>query len=153
MKTIDKYKYWILLSNYDLETVKVLIEGERWVYVAYVCQQAIERQLKGMYVYYTNKEAPKTHNASFLFEKIISNEQFVASKNSSFLSRKEECEDFLVDVMFYYMSDYPFSYKNIANRFIDRDTAQELYKKTVETIEWLRGLQPMPETVSISDLI
>lgn len=45
MKTIDKYKYWVMLSDYDLDTAEVLVDGKRWVYVAFMCQQAIERQL------------------------------------------------------------------------------------------------------------
>ena len=50
MKKLEKYAYWLMLSNYDLETIETLIAGKRWVYVTYLCQQAIERQLKGMYV-------------------------------------------------------------------------------------------------------
>ncbi|MEG1742727.1 MAG: HEPN domain-containing protein, partial [Clostridia bacterium] len=126
-------------SNYDLETIDVLIKGERWVYVAYVCQQAVERQLKGLYVRYTDKEAPKTHNLNFLFAKICECAGFSESAKS--LEPKIlELEDFLVDIMFYYMSDYPFSYKNIMNRFIDKNKALELYEKTKLNINLLRGL-------------
>lgn len=67
----EKYSYWMMLADYDLETVKVLINGGRWVYVTFLCHQAMERQLKGMYVYYTDKEAPKTHNISFLLRKLL----------------------------------------------------------------------------------
>ncbi len=152
MKAPDKYKYWLMLSDYDMDTVKVLIQGERWVYVAYICQQALERQLKGMYVYHIQKEAPKTHNLSFLFEKITRSEAFGKKVTASLMAPKNEWEDFMVDVMFYYMSDYPFSYKNIVDRFIDRQTAEELFAKTQKCIEWLRTLQPMPEKMEISEL-
>ena len=76
MNKSQKYAYWLLLSDYDLNTIDCLIAGERWVYVAYLCQQAVERQLKGMYVYYINAEAPKTHNLSFLFKKVCDSEKF-----------------------------------------------------------------------------
>ncbi len=152
MKAADKYKYWVMLSNYDLDTVDVLVKGERWVYVAYICQQALERQLKGMYVYHLKKEAPKSHNLSFLFEKITRSEDFGQKVTASLMEPKNEWEDFMVDVMFYYMSDYPFSYKTIVDRFVDRQTAEELSEKTKKCIEWLRTLQPMPEKAEISDL-
>ncbi|MEA5010528.1 MAG: HEPN domain-containing protein [Angelakisella sp.] len=153
MKAIDKYKYWVMLSDYDLDTIQVLIDGKRWVYVAFICQQAIERQLKGMYVYHLQKEAPKGHNVSYLFEKIVSSENFGKKVAASLVKgQKEKWEDFMVDVMFYYMNDYPFSYKNIASRFIDETTARELYQNTKECVAWLRTLQPMPEKMQIDNL-
>lgn len=139
----SKYKYWTMLSDYDLDTVEVLIAGRRWVYVAYFCHQAIERQLKGMYVYYTGKEAPKTHNVSFLFKKVIAAEDFVAQADLQLLAQgQDECEEYLIDAMFYYISDYPFSYKNIMSRFVDAATALDLYARTQKIITWLRNFMP-----------
>ncbi len=97
-----------MLSDYDLETIEVLIGGKRWIYVAYLCQQAMERQLKGMYVYYMNAEAPKTHNVSFLYSKTVNSSEFMEQADGArFEERRSDCEDFLVDVMYYYMSAIP----------------------------------------------
>jgi HEPN domain-containing protein len=143
-----------MLSDYDIDTAKVLVEAKRWVYVAFMCQQAIERQLKGMYVYHLDKEAPKSHNLGFLFEKIVSTGAFDGiEENDAFVRKKEECEDFLSEIMFFYMSDYPFSYRNIVNRFIDSATARNLLSRTDEWILWLRTLQPMPPKVDVEDLL
>jgi len=148
----EKYGYWLMLADYDMDTIQVLIDGERWVYVTYLCQQAVERQLKGMYVYYTGKEAPKTHNVSFLFKKIMATPDFSAQADlPRFISGQDDCEDFLIDVMFYYMSDYPFSYKNIMARFVEKEVALELYGRTVKILEWLRSFQPVPEQASCQD--
>lgn len=153
MKTSEKYKYWAMLSDYDMDTAKVLIEGKRWAYVAYVCQQALERQLKGMYVYHTDKEAPKSHNLGYLFEKICATPAFDADgRGVVFQKEKEACEDFLTEMMFYYMSDYPFSYKRIAGRFIDGATGRELYARTGEWLGWLRSLQPMCERLTPEEI-
>lgn len=139
----EKYSYWMMLADYDLETVKVLINGSRWVYVTFLCHQAVERQLKGMYVYYTDKEAPKSHNISFLFKKIITSKDFLTDADQRILEQgQNECEEYLIDAMFYYLSDYPFSYKNIMSRFVEKDIAIELYQRTLKTIAWLRSLQP-----------
>lgn len=151
MKKLEKYRYWMMLSDYDLDTIDVLVEGKRWVYVAYLCQQAVERQLKGMYVYYLNSEAPKTHNINFLFSKLLALEEFPdIGTHEDVEERREQCEDFLIEAMFYYMSDYPFSYKNIMNRFVDEDIALDLYASTKDMIAWLRAFQPGPE-VEIGD--
>lgn len=146
MKKLEKYRYWLMLSDYDLDTVEVLAAGKRWVYVAYLCQQAVERQLKGMYVYYYNSEAPKTHNINFLFSKLLAADEFPAvGTRDEVETRREECEDYLIDAMFYYMSDYPFSYKNIMNRFVGEDNALELYERTKNMVAWLRTFQPGPD--------
>lgn len=153
MNAAEKYKYWVMLSQYDLDTARVLIDGERWVYVAYMCQQALERQLKGMYVCHVGKEAPKGHNLGFLFEKICSAPQFQDAVSAEVLEAgKDACEDFLTEVMFFYMSDYPFSYKKIASRFIDGAMGRDLFARTLAQIDWLRSLQPMPQTVDIDEL-
>ncbi|MEG1547258.1 MAG: HEPN domain-containing protein [Clostridia bacterium] len=150
MKRIEKYGYWLMLSDYDLGTIDALIVGKRWVYVAFLCQQAVERQLKSMYVYYMDAEPPKTHNVNFLFSKIINSDEFKKEADVvRFEVRKAECEDFLVDAMFYYMSDYPFSYKNISSRFVDEALALELYAKAVDFVAWLRSFQPQVEIPQI----
>lgn len=150
MKRFEKYGYWLMLSDYDLGTIDALVAGKRWVYVAFLCQQATERQLKSMYVYYLDAEPPKTHNVNFLFSKIIESELFLGEADQArFEERREGCENFLVDVMFYYLSDYPFSYKNIASRFVDEKLALELFEKTKDYVLWLRSFQPEVEIPAI----
>ena len=150
MNKLEKCGYWLMLADYDLGTIDVLIQGERWVYVAFLCQQAVERQLKAMYVYSTDTEPPKTHNLNFLFSKIAEHAAFLAEADQArFLERKAACEDYLMDVMFYFLSDYPFSYKNIADRFVDAALARELYAKTKDMIAWLRSFLPPIEIPKI----
>lgn len=152
MNKAQKYGYWLLLSDYDLGTIDCLIAGERWVYVAYLCQQAVERQLKGMYVYYNNAEAPKTHNLNFLFNKVTGSEKFKQEADTERLKEhRTQAEDFLIDLMFYYMSDYPFSYKNISARFVGKELALELFEKTKETVKWLRSFQPEVELPQMTE--
>lgn len=150
MTRLEKYGYWLMLSDYDLGTIDALIAGKRWMYVAFLCQQATERQLKSMYVYYMDAEPPKSHNVNFLFSRILGSKEFQEEADvSRFEERRTACEDFLVDVMFYYMSDYPFSYKNITSRFVDEGLAMELYGKTKDFIAWLRSFQPAVEVPKV----
>ena len=44
--TIDKVAYWIDIADYDMETAETLYDGGRWLYVAFMCHQAIEKTLK-----------------------------------------------------------------------------------------------------------
>ena len=143
METGEKYGYWAMMSDYDMETARVLIAGKRWIYVAYMCHQALERQLKGMYVYYMDKEAPKSHNLPFLFDKLRHCPGFPENGPMDD-STAARFEDFFTEIMFYYMSDYPFSYKRIASRFIDESTGMKLYEQVMGYIGELRSLQPLP---------
>lgn len=149
MKTAEKYKYWAMLSDYDMETAQVLMDNGRWVYVAYMCHQALERQLKGMFVYYMDKEAPKTHNLPFLFDKLRHCEGFPAIGTMD-ADAAAGYEDFFTEVMYYYMSDYPFSYKRIVSRFIDEETGRRLYQQVADCLAGLRAMQPAPEHVDIA---
>jgi len=152
MNKLEKCGYWLMLSDYDLGTIDALIEGKRWVYVAFLCQQATERQLKAMFVYYCKAEPPKTHNVNFLFSKVVDGEQFKNEADMErFNSRRNECEDYLMDVMFYYMSDYPFSYKNIKSRFVGKELALELHQKTKDFVIWLRSFIPEIEIPEIPE--
>ena len=40
---IDKVAYWIEVADYDMETAETLYNGRRWLYVAFMCHQAIEK--------------------------------------------------------------------------------------------------------------
>lgn len=142
MNKTEKYGYWMMLANYDLETIGPLVQSERWVYVVSLCQTAIERQLKGMYVYYHDSEAPKTHNINFLFSKLAANMTFFdEDEKKRFEEEKKACEEYLIDLSFYYISDYPFSYKNITSRFVCRDAALNILERTKAQIYWLRSFQ------------
>ena len=142
MQPEDKYHYWVMLSDYDIETAAVLVEAKRWVYVTFTCEQAVERLLKGMYVYYSGKEAPKTHNVNFLISKMEKLDLFIAKvEQQTYFEQKAGFEDFFTDLIFYYMSDYPFSYKKIMDRFISEEVAVKIYQKTQDALNWLKSLQ------------
>lgn len=148
----EKYQYWLMLVDYDMDTAKVLVDAKRWTYVVVVCQKAIERLIKGMHAYHTTKEAPKSHNISFLINKLFESDKFRANDGwERFAQEKPKYEDFLIDLMFYYTEDYPFSYKKVLERFIKEETALTIYEKTLDTINWLKSFQQEEQNTSIAN--
>lgn len=142
MTNEDKYKYWEMLSDYDIGTALDLIRAKRWMYVAFLCEQSIERLLKGMYVFYFGREAPKSHNIGFLMTRIFKSELFLSRvEPKSFEAKLMKYENFFDDIVFYYISDYPFSYQKIMDRFVSEKKAMEIYKGTLEVLSWLRAFQ------------
>lgn len=63
---LDKVNYWIELSEYDLETAKVMLTSKRFLYVGFMCHQAIEKVTKGYFEKHKGIQAPYTHNISKL---------------------------------------------------------------------------------------
>ena len=42
----DKVRYWVELSDYDLDTAQAMLETRRFLYVGFMCHQVIEKILK-----------------------------------------------------------------------------------------------------------
>lgn len=146
MRSDEKYVYWRILSDYDIDTVECLMIGKRWNYVTFVCHQAVERLLKGMHIYHLKKETPKSHNLSYLYNEIAKTPEFCELLREKGHSNNEQYEyaDFLIDLMYYYMTDYPFSYSKAMDRFIDEKTAISVYEKTLKLLNWLKSFQTEP---------
>ena len=47
MNNEEKYKYWLDIAEYDLETARAMYISGRYLYVAFMCQQAVEKNSKG----------------------------------------------------------------------------------------------------------
>ena len=62
MENSDKLKYWLELAEYDFETARLMLDGGRYLYVGFMCHQAIEKVLKGYYVSILAEDPPFTHN-------------------------------------------------------------------------------------------
>ncbi len=62
MSAEEKYQYWLDAAQYDLKTAAAMLTTGRWLYVAFMCQQAVEKLVKGLYVLYVDDNVPRTHN-------------------------------------------------------------------------------------------
>jgi HEPN domain-containing protein len=79
-----KITYWIELSDYDLKTAAVMLDGKRFLYVGFMAHQSIEKILKAYYVMKHNETPPFSHRLSLL-----------AKKASVYESLSEEQKDFM----------------------------------------------------------
>lgn len=66
MNIDDKVSYWLESSQYDLESAEVMLRGEKFLYVGFLCHQAIEKILKAYLVSLKRVNPPYTHNLSLL---------------------------------------------------------------------------------------
>ena len=61
----SRVKYWIDLSDYDLETAEAMLHSKRYLYVGFMCHQTLEKVFKAYYTDLSNETAPFTHSLSF----------------------------------------------------------------------------------------
>jgi HEPN domain-containing protein len=62
----EKVKYWLELSDYDLETAKAMLKSKRYLYVGFMCHQSIEKILKAYYSQHSQDTPPFSHSLSYL---------------------------------------------------------------------------------------
>lgn len=59
---MDKVAYWLDIADYDLETAKAMFTTRRWLYVAFMCHQVLEKTLKAYWCATQPTDPPYTHN-------------------------------------------------------------------------------------------
>ena len=67
-KTDKVTRYWIEHSEYDLKTAEAMYKSRRYLYVTFMCQQAIEKILKAIITTISSEAPPKIHNLVRLAE-------------------------------------------------------------------------------------
>ncbi len=65
----NKIKYWIELSDYDLETAEAMLISKRYLYVGFMCHQTIEKIFKAYFIKQKQETIPYSHNLSYLAQK------------------------------------------------------------------------------------
>ena len=127
MELNDKVKSWINISDYDLETAKAMLKTERYLYVGFMCHQAVEKILKGYYELKKNVEPPYTHNLIYLTE-----------LNEIFNNLTEKQKDFLGKLQpLNIRARYPI-YKEKLFKELTKEICEEILEETKEFIKWVK---------------
>ena len=76
----DRVRYWMDMSEYDIETAEAMLETKRYLYVGFMCHQTIEKALKAFWTANLTEIPLKIHTLTRLAEKtgldkLMSNEQ------------------------------------------------------------------------------
>lgn len=67
--TNDKVTYWFEMSEYDLDTAQAMLDTRRYLYVRFMCHQAIEKALKAYWSSILEEPPLKIHTLSKLASK------------------------------------------------------------------------------------
>lgn len=129
MNKNEKISYWVNIAEYDLKTAKVMLEGKRYVYVGFMCHQAIEKILKALYTKIKNDTPPFTHNLLFLSEK-CSLLKMMDEEKISFLHSLQPLN---------IESRYP-SYKDFLFTKLNYTNTKEILKETKTYFKWIKNM-------------
>lgn len=140
MNSLEKYKYWESKATYDLETARAMLQTGRYLYVAFMSQQAIEKLVKGLYVLYIDREPTRTHNIWLIFKGLIEVEQLRNLTENQVFVKAQEYKPFFSDLLFYYIAERYPDYKQQLSSNITETRAKEVLDKTEEVFLWLQSL-------------
>ena len=128
----EKFDYWLDIAEYDLETAGAMYKSGRWIYVLVMCQQAVEKLVKGLYLLYINDDVPRIHN----IKKLVQN-----FENKLPLIIPTERYDFFDELSRYYLSNrYPDFISKMSLQITEAEASSTLIK-TRETFAWLKTLK------------
>jgi HEPN domain-containing protein len=132
MDKTEKFSYWLDIAEYDLNTADAMFKSGRFLYVAFMCQQSLEKLAKGLYNYYIDDSVPRVHNISFIVDKVLEVLKIKLAESSY------ELFDRLA--AYYLQGRYP-SFKEEIAKMIDESQAQILLEETKEVFQWMKSLK------------
>ena len=126
----EKVNYWLKLADYDFETAKAMLKGSRFLYVGFMCHQAIEKVIKAVIAIdcAEGEMPPKIHDLRKL-----------AVKAKIFDLMTEQQQNFL-----FYLNPmniearYP-EYKDEIAAGLTKEICAELVIKTKELLCWIKN--------------
>jgi len=133
MDNIEKYNYWLDIAQYDLKAAESMLKSGHWLYVVFMCQQAIEKLVKGLYSYYKPDIPPFMHNIKTIAARFESNLPSAIPENTM---------EFFDELTAYYINNRYPDYVSKLSTQIDETEAADIMAKSKEVFAWLLTLKP-----------
>jgi HEPN domain-containing protein len=126
-KMDNRTKYWIDISDYDLETAEAMFQSKRYLYVGFMCHQTIEKAFKAYFTKIKSETAPFTHSLSFL-----------AKRGGFYESFSDEQKEFIDQIEpLNIEARYP-SHKERLMRSLTDSKCIEIIQRTKELQQWIK---------------
>lgn len=118
---------WIDIAEYDFETAGAMYESSRYLYVAFMCQQAVEKIIKALIVQVEDEYPPRIHKLETLALRAQIGDQLTETQ-----------KDLLNELSFFYLNNRYPDFKTELNKLINREKSLEMLEKTGEFIKWVK---------------
>ena len=133
LTTEEKYQYWLSYAQNDMESAEVMLHSGRWFYTVFMCQQAIEKLIKGLYILYVDDNVPRLHDINSILVRF--SDKFPEQLTDELAG--------LFDMLsqFYLRSRYP-DYTSALAPFTTGEAAQSTYERSKGAFQWLLTMKP-----------
>jgi HEPN domain-containing protein len=132
MNKEEKHQYWLEYAKRDLETAEALFSTGKWFYVVFMCQQAIEKLVKGLYNYYVDDNVPRSHNIQSIYDRTSDKlPEKISDKNYNLLG---------ILTSYYVGNRYPDFISRIGSD-VDKTMANNILIDSKELFVWLTALK------------
>lgn len=121
-------RYWIEISEYDLQVAKSLLDKGHYLYVGFMCHQAVEKMFKALYVKQTSIMPPYVHKLDRLVD-LVGLKTAMDAERNDFI-------DALTPLNI--QARYP-AYREAIYNLIDKEKAMQIIEKTEELLQWLKA--------------
>ncbi len=125
---MDKVTYWIERADYDFDTALDLMKSKRWIYVAFMCHQTLEKTLKAYWTAKQTTDPPYIHNLSRLAE-LSGIEASMDSDQKMFLDTMTPMN---------IEARYP-DYKSRLAAGLNQNVCEQIINKTCEMASWIKS--------------
>jgi len=123
----EKSEYWIEIAEYDIETAKAMLVSKRFLYVGFMCHQAIEKTIKAYYCSIKDEIPPFTHNLKSLAEQC-----------DLILLISEEQLDFIEEILpMNIEARYP-KHKEMLFKLLTPQKCKEIIQQTESLCQWIK---------------
>jgi HEPN domain-containing protein len=133
MSSEEKFEYWLDIAQYDLQTAEAMLVSGRWLYVAFMCQQAVEKLVKGLYILYLDDNVPRIHSILTVIERF---------EEKLPVEIPLETRMLFDDLSICYLNDRYPEYREKLSAQINEPKAKALYSQTQDVFTWLLTLKP-----------
>ncbi len=124
---VEKVKYWLELSDYDLDTAEAMLISKRYLYVGFMCHQTIEKIFKAWFSHLHEDPAPFSHSLSYIAKRGGFYDQFTDGQKDFI----DEIEPLNIEAR------YP-SHKERLMQSLTDQKCNEIIRKTKELQQWIK---------------
>ena len=119
-----KYDEWFFQSDYDLETARYMLQGERYSYCILMCHLSLDKAIIGLYIKRFNQQPPKIKDLKSYFKKLG------IKPEETFLNFMSWLNILGISAL------YPVDLKEMLEKF-QREQTNLIYRQTQEIQQWI----------------
>ena len=122
----EKVAYWLDIANYDIETAEAMYTTKRWLYVAFMCHQVIEKTLKAYWCACREDDPPYLHDHGR-----------IAKGCGLYTKMSDEQKDFLEGIKQMNIEARYQEYKDDIARTLNCETTAVIIEQTKQFHAWI----------------